>query len=203
MSSDDGVGDRRAPLFGLVLAGGDSRRMGRDKGALEYRGRPLVVRAWQALDAVCASAYVSVRDAQTTMSPYAGLPLIVDRGDGRGPVIGLLAAWAEHPSAAWLLLAADMPLVDEHLLGTLIAARDPARPATVFAHPDGMLEPLCAIYEPAAHTGLAERVAAGRRSLLAFLDAGKPRTVGLAEPGKLINVNSVVELGRLRSGGGD
>lgn len=200
MSSDDGIGDRRAPLFGLVLAGGDSRRMGRDKGSLDYRGRPLVVRAWQALDAVCASAYVSVRDAQATMPAYAGLPLIADRGGGRGPVMGLLAAWAEHPSAAWLLLAADMPLVDELLLGSLIAARDSTRPATVFVHPDGTLEPLCAIYEPAARAGLAERVAAGRRSLRAFLDAGRPRTAGLAEPGRLINVNSVAELGRLQSG---
>jgi molybdopterin-guanine dinucleotide biosynthesis protein A len=203
MNSNDRIGDRRAPLLGLVLAGGDSTRMGRDKGSLDYRGRPLVVRAWRALDAVCESAYVSVRDAQTTMPAYAGLPLIVDRGDDRGPVIGLLAAWAEHPSAAWLLLAADMPLVDEDLLGALIGARDGSRPATMFVHPDGTPEPLCAIYEPAARAVLAGRAAAGTRSLRAFLDAAKPRAVALTGADRLINVNTAAELGRLEAGGGE
>lgn len=191
--------DATAPeLLGLVLAGGESRRMGEDKGALDYRGRPLVRRAWELLESLCARAYVSVRAEQTALPAYAGLPSIVDDGgDARGPVMGLLAAWAAHPEAAWLVLAADMPRVDAAVLRALIDARDPARAATVYVHADGALEPLCAIFEPAAQHAIAKRVATGDRSLSAYLGDARPRTLPGPGGGKLASVNTRAELGRI------
>lgn len=177
------------PLWGLVLAGGRASRMGRDKGALSYHGRPQVRHCLDLLGAVCAQSFVSVRPDQTGTAPYAGLPAIVDRGDAGGPAAGLLAAFAEAPQAAWLVLAADMPLVGAELLGQLAAGRDASRLATAFRHPDGTPEPLCTIFEPAAGPRLAARVAAKDASLRRLLEASPVCYLTPADAGALRSVD--------------
>src|SRR5690606_29478162 len=108
-------------LQGLVLAGGESRRMGRDKGGLRFGSRPPQAQwAWALLDGLCERAFVSVRSSQHGCEPYRALPLILDEGPIEGPMAGLLSAWHACPNVAWLVLAADMPLVDRSTLATLI-----------------------------------------------------------------------------------
>ncbi|HLF09607.1 MAG TPA: NTP transferase domain-containing protein, partial [Gammaproteobacteria bacterium] len=169
-------------LWGLVLAGGDSRRMGRDKGQLPYRGEPQARRALQLLNIVCARAFVSVRSDQAQLEPYALLPLIVDDGELRGPAAGLLAAWAQWPSAAWLTLATDLPLVGPALLGELIQQRAPEALATAFRHPDGTPEPLCTIWEPAARARLLGRARTGDHSLRRLLEDSAVELLDAREP---------------------
>jgi molybdopterin-guanine dinucleotide biosynthesis protein A len=179
-----------APLLGLVLAGGDSRRMGRDKAQLAYRGEPQVRRAIEMLRDVCERAYVSVRPEQARTEAYAGLPSIVDEGEGRGPAAGLLAAWAERPDAAWLVLAADLPFVDGPLLAELVAGRDPAKLATAFRHADATPEPLCTIWEPAARALLQRRVQGGDRSLRRLLETAAVKLLDAGEPARLTSVDT-------------
>src|SRR5690606_15047972 len=96
--------------------------------------------------------------------------------DHRGPASGLEAAWHRHPNAAWLTLAVDMPLVDRALLDELVAARDPSACATAFHH-DGVVEPLCTIWEPMARGPLLERLAVGDASLRRFLENHLPTLI--------------------------
>lgn len=161
---------RMVPLHGLVLAGGASRRMGRDKGTLEYRGEPRVLSAFRLLAETCERAFVSVDAAKAETPPYSALPTIIDEGRHRGPIAGLEAAWARYPFAAWLLLAVDLPLVDRELLEELVAARDTTSFATAFRHADGTPEPLCTIWEPAAREPLLAQLHAGDASLRRFLE---------------------------------
>ncbi|HEX5418469.1 MAG TPA: NTP transferase domain-containing protein [Gammaproteobacteria bacterium] len=184
-------------LLGLVLAGGESRRMGRDKGALVIGGEPQVRRAWRLLNRFCVGAYVSAREGQASEPAYAGLPLILDREAGLGPAAGLMAAWREHPEAAWLVLAADMPLVDAGLLAELIRGRDPERLATVFRQPEGWLQPLCAIWEPRACTALEARLAAGDGSLRRVLEGGPIAELAPSAPERLTGINTEDELRRV------
>ncbi len=192
--------DATARLFGLVLAGGDSRRMGRDKGAASFAGEPQVHRAWRLLNGLCMATYVSVRPRQAASTVYAGLPLIVDEaGDvQRGPAAGLAAAWRAHPEVAWLALAADMPLVDARVLRELIARRDPGRLATAFRQPDGTLQPLCAIWEPRAQAILEARLAAGDASLRRLLEAAPVAEVAPSEPERLAGFNTEADLAALK-----
>lgn len=178
-----------APLYGLVLAGGDSRRMGRDKGALEWQGEPLAVRQWRLLSALCERAFVSVNATQVAREPYRDLPLIHDPQVRQGPITGLLAASQAHAEVAWLVVAVDMPRVDDVLLGELIAARDPARDATAFVHAEGLVEPLCAIWEPSAFPVLRGELHRGRASPRRFLEARDVVRVPIGDSAPLRSVN--------------
>jgi molybdopterin-guanine dinucleotide biosynthesis protein A len=183
-----------APLHGLVLAGGQSVRMGRDKGGLPYRGEAQVRRAWRMLEEACGRAYVSVRAAQAALPAYSDLPLILDHdGESLGPVAGLMAAWAARPEAAWLVLATDLPFVDAELVTKLMRSRAPGRLATAFRHGDGVPEPLCAIWEPRARLELIERVSSGDRSLRRFLTTPAAALIDLENPRQLASVDSAAE----------
>src|SRR5207249_7059018 len=86
------------PLFGLVLAGGRSTRMGRDKAALTYAdGTPQLERAMRLLAPHVARAFVSVRSDQADDPVRARFAQIRDREENLGPIAGLLAAQAQHP----------------------------------------------------------------------------------------------------------
>jgi hypothetical protein len=86
--------------------------MQRDKAAIEYRaGETQLDRAMKLLEAACARLRVGARD-QADDPARARYPRIVDRGDVEGPIAGISAAFAEHPEAAWLVLACDLPFLD-------------------------------------------------------------------------------------------
>jgi molybdopterin-guanine dinucleotide biosynthesis protein A len=186
-----------APLYGLVLAGGRSTRMQRDKAALEYRpGESQLDAAMRMLTSRVARAFVSVRADQRNESSRAAYPQIVDRGDVEGPIAGISAALGEFPEAAWLVLACDLPFLDARTLDTLIAARDATVDATAFrSSHDGLPEPLCAIYEPRARSSVAAHIAGGRNCPRKYLINARTRLLDQPEPRALDNVNTVAEYG--------
>jgi molybdenum cofactor guanylyltransferase len=152
-----------APLYGLVLAGGSSTRMQRDKAALEFHGRPQLAWAFELLERHCEHVFVSVRADQREDSVRAGFPQIVDRHQGIGPIAGIAAAQAAHPAAAWLVLACDLPFVDNAVLERLVDARQGDRPITAYrSTSDGLPEPLCAVFEPESAPEVQGAIAAGR-----------------------------------------
>ena len=98
-----------APLYGLVLAGGASTRMQRDKAALLYHDRPQLDWTYDLLSEVCERVFVSVRQDQVEDEVRNRFPKIVDRLRDKGPIAGIAAAQAEVPEAAWLVVACDLP----------------------------------------------------------------------------------------------
>lgn len=179
-----------APLFGLVLAGGRSTRMRRDKAALDYAGTPQLDRAFQLLQSKVAQCFVSVRADQRSDPLRAAYPQIVDGAGPQGPIAGILAAQAAHPDAAWLILACDLPHVDAATLDTLIDARDPGRVATAFrSDHDDLPEPLCSIFEPSSREALIGFVATGRHCPRKFLLESNAKLLP-PSAGVLRNVNT-------------
>jgi len=157
-------------LFGLVLAGGRSRRMQADKAAVAYGGRPQLAVAFDLLARHVRRAWVSVRADQAGEPLRAGYPQIVDGSAGRGPIAGIIAAQSQHPEAAWLVLACDLPRLDDGTLSALVARRDTTRLATAFlSRHDGLPEPLCAIYEPRSREAILSQVESGRDCPRKFL----------------------------------
>jgi molybdopterin-guanine dinucleotide biosynthesis protein A len=180
-----------APLAGLVLAGGRSERMQRDKAALEFGGETQLARAVRLVGRYAPQTFVSVRPDQQQDPERRRFAQIVDRLADVGPAAGILAAQEALPDHAWLVVAVDLPLLDDATLAALVAARDPSAPATAYrASGDGLPEPLCAIWEPASHAPLAAFVAGGRSCPRKFLLTHGARLVTLAAPDALANVNT-------------
>jgi molybdopterin-guanine dinucleotide biosynthesis protein A len=178
------------PLLGLVLAGGRGTRIGREKGTLDYHGRSQVVWALELLSRFCRDAYVSVRRAQASELPYSRLPVVIDDAEEpTGPAAGLAAAFRLRPEAAWLTVAADMPLLDAAMLEVLCNRRDPARIATAYRHGDGTPEPLCTIWEPASRQFLERAGGGGSVSLRRVLEDGPALLLDAADPARLRSVN--------------
>ena len=150
-----------AKIYGLVLSGGKSTRMGEDKGLISYHGIPQRDYLYQLLNKICDATYMSVREDQRK-EMHAEVNLIVDSNEFSGPYNGLLSAHRQFPEVAWLVLACDLPLMDEQMLHELVRQRDASQMATAFALKKNPLpEPLCAIWEPHAF-----------RESLAYLQAG-------------------------------
>ena len=189
------------PLYGLVLAGGRSSRMQRDKAAIQYRpGETQLDAAMQLLAPRVARAFVSVRADQRDDPARAAYPQIVDRGDVQGPIAGISAALAGFSEVAWLVLACDLPFLDARTLDTLIAQRDSTRDATAFkSNHDGLPEPLCAIYEPRARLAVEQHLAAGRNCQRKFLINAATRLLDQPNPRALDNVNTLAEYGAAMS----
>jgi molybdopterin-guanine dinucleotide biosynthesis protein A len=157
-------------LFGLVLAGGRSTRMHADKAALAYGARPQLEEAYELVARHVDRAWISVRADQAGEPLRAAFPQIIDGDIGRGPIAGIVAAQDRHPEAAWLVVACDLPHLDDATLDDLLGRRDPARFATAYASAhDGLPEPLCAVYEPASRGAILAQVASGRNCPRRFL----------------------------------
>jgi len=137
-----------AKLYGLVLSGGKSTRMGEDKGLITYHDLPQREHLYHLLKEVCDQTFISIRNDQEKEIPQE-FETIIDKDEFRGPYNGLLSAHAEHPDVAWLVLACDLPLVDKNALLELINGRNSNKIASAFADVENPLpEPLCAIWEP-------------------------------------------------------
>jgi molybdenum cofactor guanylyltransferase len=180
-----------AAIFGLILAGGASTRMQADKAALAYHGQPQLRWAFDLLSKQCAATFVSVRPDQRDDAARAEYPQIVDRQPGIGPIAGISAALLEHPKAAWLVLACDLPFLTEQTLQYLIANRDPQKIATAYrSSHDGLPEPLCAIWEPSAREAVLAHIASGKQCPRKFLIDADVKMLDPVDARALDNVNT-------------
>jgi len=186
--------DTAPPIFALVLAGGHSKRMQRDKAVLEYHGRSQLEWAVAFVRPHVQRAFVSVRSDQINDPVRARFDQIVDTEQGLGPIAGVMAAQAKYPDVAWLVLACDLPFLDEGTLTTLIAARQPQRLATAFRSSHDVLpEPLCAIYEPGSREAILAHVASGKTCPRKFLINSDVQLLDEPNPHALDNVNTPIE----------
>ncbi|MDE1922422.1 MAG: NTP transferase domain-containing protein [Gammaproteobacteria bacterium] len=187
-------------VLALILAGGASSRMRRDKAAVEYQGQRQLDRTCELAARHATGVFVSVRADQVDDPVRSRWPLIVDSVPGAGPIVGIRSALAHTPGAAWLVLACDLPFLSDAALAHLLGARDPGCLATAYrsAH-DGLPEPLCAIWEPGAAAELADFQAGGRRCPRKFLATHRARLIEPLEPRALDNINTPEEYAEARA----
>ncbi|GFK95662.1 putative molybdenum cofactor guanylyltransferase [Fundidesulfovibrio magnetotacticus] len=189
-------GPDAAPPAAVILAGGQSRRLGRDKAAVLMEGRTLLERAVALAGNFCAEVAVSGRDP----GPLPGVSCwFLDERPGNGPMGGILTA-LERFRAPCLVLSCDLPFLDRSTLGTLLAAwrtRPPHALMTTFAQIEtDYIEALVSVYEPGAADVMRRALDQGQRKLSrAFPPALRhdvPYTVANARP--FFNVNTPEEL---------
>ncbi|HUH46005.1 MAG TPA: NTP transferase domain-containing protein [Arenibacter sp.] len=177
-------------LYGLVLTGGKSTRMGVDKGLIQYHGRPQREYLYQLLKPLCRATFMSIRKDQEH-GFIGAYDHIIDRDEHKGPYNGILSAHMYDPTASWLVLACDLPLIDQRALEFLIGERDPDKMATAYAtHHSGLPEPLCAIWEPEGLRRSMEYLSTGNGTCpRKFLINGDTKLVFPYDDDVLLNAN--------------
>jgi len=194
-SSDNTV----PPLYGLVLAGGRSSRMGQDKGMIKWHGKAQRYHIADLLQEFCPAVFISCRPEQEA-GVDAGYRPLPDHQNDLGPLSGVMAAFKHYPNCAWLVIACDLPLVDAKAIAHLISNRNNNLLATAYENPsDGLPEPLITIWEPAAFPVLQAALKKGNSSLRKTLMRNEISVVRPLNPDILINANTEQEAARLRA----
>ncbi len=185
------------PLFGLVLAGGRSRRMGIPKESLLYRGKPEAQRIYDILDDITDRAYYSIRVDQAWDPVFAGGRRIIDRTPGDGPLGALWSAFRTGESAGWLIVPTDMPFLDSAELMMLIEARQ--REAGIVAYDDGGggFLTLPAIYEAKLSDTVMAKMGEGRKAIVGLGDETEIIRVLPGDQERLMNINTPKEKTRV------
>ncbi len=175
------------PLFGLVLAGGKSQRMGKDKGSINYHGKPHREYTADLLNLHCNTVFMSKRVGQAIESSY---PELIDTFTGLGPYGAILSAFREHPNYAWLTVACDLPFVDDETIINLVQQRNPSKLATCFHNPETQFpEPLITIWEPRVYPVLLEFLSQGYSCPRKVLINTDIEEIKMQDPIKMTNVN--------------
>lgn len=188
-----------ARTCGVVLAGGRSRRMGRDKASMPWGGATM-------LDAVVAALRSRLPQVIVVGAPAPGARMVHDAVPGEGPLRGLeagLAAAAEDGFGRAFVAATDMPLLTADVVDRLVRHRAVPPPDVVMATVDGRDQPLAAVYRTALAPAAARALAAGERSLHGFLAALTVARVPLAglDARAVFNVNTPADAEDARARG--
>ena len=183
------------PVWGLVLAGGKSRRMGSDKALLRLDGETQLSRAVKLLREQVKRVFVSTRADQADDAERGKFEQVVDRYDDMGPVAGILSAMDAHSEVSWLVLACDLPNIDDATIAYLLQQCAADHPVTAYesVH-DGLPEPLCAIYRPASRAVIDDFVEQGIICPRKMLINSATHLLAQPNPGALHNINSPEDL---------
>lgn len=182
------------PLNGLVLAGGKSRRMGTDKSVLQYHDKPQRDVMIDLLEKICRHTKLSCRPEQAGELVYTH-DVLPDTFLGLGPMGAILSAFRQAPDSAWLVVACDLPLLDEAALRYLVENRDPSAIATAYRSPEsGFPEPLVAIWEPKSYPVLLQFLAQGYSCPRKVLINSPVQVLDAPNPDVLMNVNTPDEV---------
>lgn len=177
MSDMKAIRETDPAIYGLVLAGGRSSRMGYDKGLIVYNNRPQREYVADLLRKFCAQVFISCKTQEYIPAELNPLP---DQFELESPLNGILSAFEKNNTIAWLTVPVDMPYVDEAVLAFLLQHRDTNKTATCFVDSDGKNpEPLLAIWEANAAAPLKKYYESGGISPREFL---KQQDILLLQP---------------------
>ena len=149
---------RELSIEAFVLAGGRSRRMGRDKALLEWGGFTLVERALQSLRGVAST--VRIVGDREDLACFA--PVVSDTFPGSGPLGGIHAALATSTHDWNLFLPVDLPLLPAGFLVWMLERVALTEAVATIPIAAGLPQPLCAVYHRAMEPALREALTAGR-----------------------------------------
>ncbi|MDP6539980.1 MAG: molybdenum cofactor guanylyltransferase [Planctomycetota bacterium] len=212
----DAENPARAEVCGVVLCGGASSRMGRDKATLDLGGRTLLERAVACVAGVAGETVLAVGPRRRYGE--LGLDCVLDAPGDVGPAAGIRSALSGVDAEWFCVLACDMPRVETRLLdGLLERARSEGLDCCFAVGREELPEPVCAIYHRRCLAPMRAALAAGRRRVLAFLDfpteggravrwgtlpaADPPGSAACAE--RVVNLNTPEEWERERASEGE
>lgn len=198
----------QAPVTGVILAGGGSRRMGSNKAFLELGGRPMIAVVAERLRAIAQEVLIAA-DETYLYRPFADR-CVPDQFPGVGTLGGIHAGLSAASHELVLVVGCDMPFIDADVAGWFVAAaqRKPEADVVILRRGE-WVEPLHAVYRQSCRPAMEQAIRAGRRRVVSFFDQVRVRYVAPAEIAHLDgelesfrNINTPEEWQRLLRGGG-
>mgnify|MGYP003541600774 CR=1 FL=1 len=156
-------------MLGIILCGGQSSRMGSDKGLLKLEAKTWAQTAIDKMSALSIPIKISVNSQQYPDYKLVFPPTDLVKDDTtlslKGPLLGVLSSHLQFPQEDLFVLACDMPLMESSLLYTLFThyQQEPSFNAYVFVN-DGEAEPLCGIYKASGLCIIPDMLSSGRLS---------------------------------------
>jgi molybdopterin-guanine dinucleotide biosynthesis protein A len=188
-----------APIAGVILAGGESRRMGRTKGLLPIGNVTLIETVLARVREACAAVFLVTNTPE--LYRQLGVPMVADALPDRRSLVGIYTGLLRAGGPAFVC-GCDMPFLNPALirhLGALVEGVD-----AVVPHHGGEYEPLHAVYTPACLDPIRRCLARGDRNT-AFLRDVRVRVVEVEEIRRFdpslrsfINVNTPEDYARIQ-----
>jgi molybdopterin-guanine dinucleotide biosynthesis protein A len=174
---------------GFVLAGGQSRRMGRDKALVELVGKPLVAHVLDTLRAAGLNA--AIAGARSDLSGYASV--VADAEADRGPLSGICAALRSTAAECAVFVSVDLPLLPASLLEYMVAHARAARNVATIVSVNGFPQTFPAVVRRSALTALQNELAEGRGGCFAAFGAAAAQ---VSETIAVLPVENLVQAGQ-------
>lgn len=184
----DGKWAMRLEATAIIMAGGQSTRMGRDKSMLPVNGRPMIKYIFDKLSPHFDQVIVSADDS--SKYSFLGVPVEPDRIAGRGPLMGIVSALAASASDLNFVIACDIPEFDMALLRRMLreaADFDAVVPRTS----DLQYEPLFAVYRKSGLDAMEQALASGKTRVMDGLDGCRVKYLDLAADEQPKNINTM------------
>jgi molybdopterin-guanine dinucleotide biosynthesis protein A len=176
----------------VILAGGRGRRIGGAKATVELCGRPLIEYPIRALRAALGEVAIMAK-ADTALPSLTGVAVWIEPTAASHPLLGIVHALHLAEGRPVLVCAADMPFVTAALVAR-IAATDPGGAPAVVPVCDGQLQPLLALYMPAAAATLSPGVLDTTAPLRQAVAGLEPRLIEIDDWAEFFNVNTPEDL---------
>jgi molybdopterin-guanine dinucleotide biosynthesis protein A len=182
---------RRQEPIGVILAGGNGRRIGGEKAIVELRGAPLVRYPLTAMRAVLRDVAI-IAKPETELPSLPGVTVWIEAGALSHPLVGIVEALGLAEGRPILTCPVDLPFITPELVGA-IAQTDPGGAPAVVATCAGRMQPLLGCYHPSAAPmlRLPDLDAVSLRDAVAAL---RPRLFEVSDPNLLFNVNAPEDL---------
>lgn len=182
----------------LILSGGRSSRMGRDKSLISLEGKTMLERAVDFWREVMPGAklYVSVGPADHYDTLPEGVTPVADRREGLGPMEGIRSAFLETGEELFVVSAVDMPLLKKEAYDLLNRKRHHCEDICVFRGQDGP-EPLFGFYRSTCLPVMERLLEQQDRRMSALLSQAKTTFVPLPETAWVTNVNTPEDLQKI------
>ncbi|MBJ6727122.1 molybdenum cofactor guanylyltransferase [Geomonas sp. Red875] len=199
--ADENLGHAAGPellpnVTGVILAGGQSRRMGSNKAVLPYGGVPLIERIYRQMSELFVETVVVTNTPE--LYPFLPCPKVKDQYPGMGPLAGIHAALNYSRTRYIAVVACDMPWISTRLIRELAGFRDGSD--VILPEGDHGLEPLHAIYSKECIPFIEESLNADRRRIVSFFDRVKVQVMTLDQTSQIEpslrafrNINTVQE----------
>jgi len=183
-------------LLGVVLCGGESKRMGSDKGLIEKEGKTWAEHVSDKLLSLNMPLAVSIHEQQQEAYSRVFSPdqLIIDSIDIKGPLKGLLSVHKQYPEQDILLMACDLIDMDELTLKNLIDQYRVNNAFDFFVYHENFAEPFCAIYTSRGLKPVFKKAqlhALEKFSFQSILDDGNTLKIPIRNDASFRNYNTI------------